>query len=340
MSNSSQLGVLRLGSASPGRVAAWESAPMTDLELLRAELLNAIAQTAAQLRTEFAQADAVVEAQANAYTDAAVASLEAGGPSWILSSFDGSSSGLRIFVSPDASNWELLPDLRYPWPVRDPSIIRYQGKWLLAHTGATGLGKVLDSYRGFWVTSSHDLASWAMPHTIDLKPQIQGVTQVWAPEWFVDPLDDSLHLLFSATTQGTTGFKLYEKHPTDGPLSPWSEARELVITGEINSIDPFVVCKDGIYYLWYKSQSTMFIQVASSPTLYGPYTNVRVGDWAGWGVHQEAPCVVKLLDRWRVFGDNYTQLWYSDSFDDWATWTPKQPIATPSSARHGTVIRS
>lgn len=340
--NSSQLGLLHLGSANLGHINEWVSMPLSDLELLRAELLGVIAQTADQLRAEFSLADIAVEAQANAYTDAAVGSLTGTtGPSWILPSFTGAAQQLELFESEDGITWTQVSgvDFNPGSTVRDPSIIRVEGRWHIVYTN--------DTAKCFSLTSSDDLRKWTSDQFVNVRGDIPGIHHVWAPEWFRDPNDDSLHVLFATTVNtNIVDFQIYEKHPLGGMLSPWSVARKLVVTGEPNVIDPFLVWKNGTYYLWYKSQNTMVIQYASSSTLYGPYTNVRTGDWAGWGSLQEGPSVVKMDDRWRVYGDDYQntfnlgQLWYSDSFDDWATWTPKHSITTPSQAKHGTVIRT
>jgi Glycosyl hydrolases family 43 len=264
---------------------------------------------------------------------------------WAFASFstmpDNYTGILHIGLSAQAAPYQFSltnPDALYSAPARDPSIVKSGGKWWVCHTLSTGATEST-----FLVTSSSDLIHWASPAAISITGAA-GMLRGWAPEWFVDA-DASVHVLISLTADtGATpgGFQIYEMHPTTADLAgAYSAPVAITITGQSNQIDPYVVLRGGTYYLWYKNETTKYVEYASASTLTGTYTLVKSGDWAGWG-HVEAPCVFAIPGGWRIFVCDYTttkQINYSDSVDTWATWSARTQIGTPVLATHGTVIQ-
>ena len=253
----------------------------------------------------------------------------------------------HLCVSIDgATNWASLT----PGPiwdngdsVRDPSIVFYGDLWYICHTGGTGS-------LPFRVMSSPDLQNWTLVTDVDMTGA-QGVSSspnaVWAPEWFVDPDDGSIHVYVSVGNSSINDFYIWEVHPTADDMSTWSAPVQVVITGKYNTIDPFVVKKGSTYYLWYKLRgSPTYIEYASSSNRAGPFTVVESGAWSTLSVDlHEAPALVKLSDtKWRCYINQYSgfdsiAMKYADSTDDWSTWSSLTTMDTPFLAAHGTVLR-
>lgn len=225
---------------------------------------------------------------------------------------------------------------------RDPSILHWDNQYWVAHTGPSG-----DEVFTVW-NSAQLAGQWnqiAQPDCSSINP---GPFRVWAPEWFVDPDDeglDAVHIFFSASYLAFDDFQLYEIHPTNRTMTTWSAP--VIITGTSlpdNMIDPFMVKKDGLYQLWYKEEDAGYIEYMTSSSLTSGYTVTETGNWASWGT-MEAVNLVKLDDgRWRAYmvdnaGFGTIDTLYSDSVDDWATWTTPAPIITPFLTSHGTTIR-
>lgn len=268
-------------------------------------------------------------------------------PAYILVTFNGTYENLRVLWSLDAIHfWGKTPDVYYnpgDGLTRDPSITYYGGKYWLAHTNAIA-SPPLDE---FTIASSTDGVTWSAPSYVSTAGGL-STDNTWAPKWFLDPADSglsSVHVFVSIAQDGTNDFQIYELHPTAADFSTWSDPAAITVTGVSWLIDPFIVYKGSTYYLWYKSSAT-YICYASASTLTGTYTNVQTGNWAGWGSLQEGPSVLNLGGspvRWRIYMDDYQdsntlgQLNYSESTDDWSTWTAKVPINTPGQAKHGTI---
>lgn len=235
-----------------------------------------------------------------------------------------------LLVSEDGKDWSLLQKDPIFIPVtgnqRDPAIIKIGSMFWIAHTNFTNTF--------FTVLSSSDLKQWSSVHDVDMT-DIANLHYVWAPQWFIDA-DGSVHVFVCCSTNGlTSNFQIYEVHPTNGAMTLWSSPVLITITGENNIIDPFMILKGGTYYLWYKEEDTDYIQYASSATLLGTYTNVKTGNWASWGTPRESPSLIQLNSiTWRIYinehsGFNSVAVYWSDSIDDWTTWSA--PVAVTSS---------
>jgi hypothetical protein len=248
--------------------------------------------------------------------------------------------------------------------VRDPDIAKFGSTWWLLHTcGAAGNGQ-------FCITHSTTLENWADYQIVTLN---STTAQTYAPNWVHNPdgtpyLDTGgcPHAAVVYQPNGTT-YHIAETHPTNCSnfTQAWSQAAVLALpTGEMvpNQLDPYIICMapgggnctgtGDTFYLWYLEltlSTTQYINYASASSLTGTYTLVSPGgNWAGWPTpNQEGPALIKLSDRWRMYFDNVGhppgdltdgQIYYSDSFDNWGTWTTATPINTQVQAKHGTVI--
>lgn len=219
---------------------------------------------------------------------------------------------------------------------RDPSITYYKGKYYIAHTNSTN--------KFFTVLVSENLSNWAKLIDVDMTA-ITNLNLVWAPEWFVDD-DGSIRVFVSCSTEGSTmNFQIYEVHPTNDTMSTWSVPVAIAGTGfRTNMIDPYVVKIGSTYYMFFKNDNTKYIECLSSASLLSGWSLLKSGNWAGWGSGVEAPCIIKVgTNRWRMYmnqndGLDSVAIYYSESMDDWETWSTKEKINTPWVLAHPTVL--
>ena len=247
---------------------------------------------------------------------------------------------LYLWQSDDGIDWMLLnggPSYSAPeYVIRDPSIFKHtDGKYYICYTNNNISPQNFTGTR-FGVASSPDLAAWTHICWVDFG----GASYVWAPEWFIDD-DGSVHVFVAVD------FSIREIHPTNSSFTAWSSP--VTITGTdfpVYMIDPYMVKLGGTYYLWYKNEVSgqKYIEYASSSSLTNGYTVIKSGDWAGWG-QKEGECLVRLDDQiWRIyFNDIIGATYYSDSYDNWQTWTAKVLLTDDQPdlvIGHGTVIHS
>jgi hypothetical protein len=162
-----------------------------------------------------------------------------------------------------------------------------------------------------------------------------------------------LHVLFSASANGNPGpFVQYHIEPTDlTGLTTWGSPAEIedVADSYPNTIAGFIIRKDGTYYLWVKDESDVgsggkYNVVLSSSSPFSGYTPFKVSNWAGWGQHTYEGAYPVQIDEttWRVYMDHYIvggRIEYSESTDDWATWTTPVQITAPAPVtRNGVML--
>ena len=239
-------------------------------------------------------------------------------------------SNMYVYDSPDATGFTLRKGPAYTPPsglIRDPSIFKHtDGFYYLTYTTRTW--SALSRTIGF--ARSSDRLNWTFlyDHTVP----ISGLARAWAPEWFVDS-NGSVNIILSASTTagGEYIFKPYKLTATNSALTAWSTPT--VLSGiSPNYIDTFIVKIGSTYHAFAKNETTKYIEYATASSLTGPYTFKKTGDWAGFGGGVEGPALVRLDNGgWRIYYDAYgnQQYWYSDSYDNFATWTPRDRAARP-----------
>jgi hypothetical protein len=246
-------------------------------------------------------------------------------------------STLMIYTSDDALNFKLLYDTGYGGPtgnLRDPSIMKHtDGKYYIVHTTPPAGTGCCGAESSFNVASSSDLKTWT---TITQVPcGVAGVKNVWAPEWFKDT-DGSIHAL--ASIDGKT----YRYEPTDDTFTKWSAGTWIGIGPGF--IDTFMVKIGTTYHAFTKLEKDTYVEHATSASLDGPWDfGTDVEDWAKWGNHKEAPCLIELPNgTWRFYTDagSAGHEMYSDSTNVFQTWTTIQTLPTVgANISHGTVIK-
>lgn len=277
---------------------------------------------------------------------------------FLLATFNNTEQQLRVLDSTNAASFEgYARGTSYTPPVgnnlRDPSIVYYGGRYLLCHT-AGNFGGV--NY--FSVLASPNAKTWT--HLVDVSmASIGNVRWTWAPEWFLDD-DGSLHVLVSASTteQITIKHIIYELHPINAnDLTLWSNP--VPVTGPsafppwttsdtwVGTYDPYVVKRGNAYWMFFFNVRSSTIELArSTNSLTGPYEPQKTNNWQGIGTYKEGPTVLYLGGgRWRmIYADAIGSfLSYTDSTNNWQSWSLPQPVSMPGAptnftVNHGTLV--
>ncbi|MFI6866538.1 glycoside hydrolase [Nocardia sp. NPDC050406] len=261
---------------------------------------------------------------------------------YTLTSFtNDSETDLYVYESGDATNFQLLRAQAYTPPgglLRDPSMFRHvDGSYYLTYT--TGWeGHTIGFAR------STDRLTWT--HLYDYDVPMPDIVNCWAPEWFIAP-DGRVGVIVSLYHDHR--FTPYLMTATDTSLRTWTPLARLAglapppdDTESDGYIDTTVIVHNGRFYAFTKQESTKFVELAVADEPTGPYSFIGTGDWAGWGGPREGQSVTRLPDGgWRIFLDAYLEgkYYYSDSYDDFATWTPPRELPGLSGiVRHGTIF--
>jgi len=270
---------------------------------------------------------------------------------WIMPSFRYEDLSLQISVSVDGKKWTAFSGELYKPAdgdaLRDPSLY-YQsstGTWFIAHTCSNG-GSYLTDH--FAILKSTDLSNWTLVTNVTLA----GATSVWSPDWFTDPATGNVGIVISYSTSvggGISGTsKICYLTPSASDMSAWNAPTD-IFTSQ-NAIDPFLIYYGGTYYLWYKNETTKYIEVASSSTLTGTYTRIKSGDWAGWGSGFEGVSVEFLPNgNVRVYAEHYQSApyvyQYAESSSLLSGWSAMSSITynmlsvqTSGAIKHGTPL--
>jgi hypothetical protein len=226
-----------------------------------------------------------------------------------------------------------------PQKVRDPSAVYHNGTFWLAHTNTNGPA----NQSAFSVAKSEGSGLWRKVSDVDVSGSISGVTNVWAPEWFVDQ-DGSVHVLFGASTTGSSGnFTMYEIHPTNAAMTSWSAPAAL--SGlPTDAIDGVVWLDGSTYQMFVKNEATgqKYVERATATALAGPWTVVNSGDWAGWGQNREGPSMIWTGAKYRIYVEDYNagQYKYSESASLASGWSaPADITGAYTQEKHGTIVR-
>jgi hypothetical protein len=254
---------------------------------------------------------------------------------WLMPSFRTSNDiQIQLYISGDGKSFRRFNDTPI-WTTtspgaagistRDPRLLHHKNKFYICFT-TTGFS----SGTSFDIIESSDLANWELTARVSMTA-ISGVQQVWGPKWFVD--GDTVRICVACTTSYPDGpYTHYEIHATHAALTAWSSP--VAITGlPANTIDGVWYKKpgDANYYFWYKNETTKYIEYATSASITSGYSTTGSGDWAGFGTQREGPSLVRIGDGyWRVYYDAYPGggIYYSESTDDWATWSTPALIST------------
>jgi len=228
-----------------------------------------------------------------------------------------------------------------PQILRDPSMMIRGGKNWIVHTTAFAVMKNFAL-----ISSPHLCSDWTHIQDVDTSGDA-FVQRTYAPEWFVDPRDDSVHVYFAGGNTDATEFRLFEIHPTTSDLSStWSSPVQITGTSLPSMIDPFVVPDgaSGVKIFFSVQPGDGYVGYLTCTTLTSGCTVTHGGtDWAGWGSAMEGANLVQMdTNRWRVYLDHYPSLgiYYSESTDGFATWSTKVGVQVYGEVVHPTIIRT
>jgi Protein of unknown function (DUF2961) len=214
---------------------------------------------------------------------------------------------------------------------RDPSITYFNGVWwIVTSPPGTNPTKIQ-------LFKSTDLDTWTQT-TIDINAAglVPGSTNIFAPEFFVNPLDGKLYIIGAVSSDSTVTFYPYfwEFNDTTG-LIVAQTAVTLSASAQNQTIDFYlyydadVPVSTGVtahtgthkFYLFYVDTDHVganfyqFISYAVSSSLMGPYVNVTpvssptAADHFGTTKFAEAPSVVILPNgHMRLYFDTWTDL--------------------------------
>jgi len=227
--------------------------------------------------------------------------------------------------------------------VRDPSVVKIGGTWYMAH------GYADPSRKKFAIVSSTDLLTWSRVTEIDVSAAT-NITRAWAPELVVDGAD--VYVFFTNVVNEGTGLEAWYIKATNPGLYTWSAPVKLAWTLDPGKVmDPVFTRKGDVWYMFFGDNT--YINRATAPSLLGPWTRDKAGDWAGWGANKEAPQIVRVSENlWRLYIDRYEGTapnWtypgyaYAES-TDLTAWTGLTPVRMGVEAqgivlRHGSFIK-
>ena len=257
---------------------------------------------------------------------------------------------LRLITSVDGINWTMVKrsgsyhDSSNARLLRDPSIIRYNGVWYVAHT-------VSDYSATIGLLQSTDLITWTFVQDITVAVTGKTIDFCWAPE--LCEVNGLLYCFLMAYYDAGQHIVRIDCQDLD-PSIAWSASSVILVKDPSNNtltevIDPYLCRLNGDYILWVRKgvdPSTILYGAAAS--IDGPFLCPAgvSGDWAGWGDSLEGPSLVRLpTGIWRIYFDDfatfagtyYSQTNEPDDFSPASGWTAK--ALCPGFTRHGSALR-
>ncbi|WP_234361589.1 family 43 glycosylhydrolase [Plantactinospora sp. BB1] len=255
--------------------------------------------------------------------------------SYVYTTFKGDGAAdqeLWVYQSTNGTSFSVLADTNYRGPtgvLRDPSIIRHNGRYYIAYT----VQSWTTNSSHFNVATSTDLTSWT--HVASVASGIANTRFVWAPEFFVE--GSTIRIIASvAQTTCSACFRPYVYTAQNSTLTSWSGPAQMWGLGT-NHIDTFVVKDGATYHAFVKDETSKYIE---HWTTTAGLTSGWVQRAALWTAGHEGPSVLRMDDgTWRIYIDRYTNggIWTATS-PDLNTWSGITRVSC-SGCRHGTVAR-
>lgn len=306
--NGSTLQFLEAGNITSGTVAP-QRLPQNQTNDLNTGLSSKIGNATNDLNTVTAARD-MAKTSGTGYSNTLYSANIPTLPLVYFVTFDNSIDGqVHAYASPDGEH--VLPAGTDPlvtvnttaahFAVRDPRLYNRSNVWYMF----TGYQYTGDNHFRVFSTTNFPYG-WTSNQVITAYPS--GTT--WDPTPFYDPADGQLHLIFSQSANGVTGFQQYEIHLTNqNDMTSWSSATKLSGTIWTNSIGPCPVYWNGTYYLFAKQEDQVdvtkrYTYLASAPALLGPYTVIRSNNWMNLGYGYEGFSMIQYGDKMRGYIDD------------------------------------
>jgi hypothetical protein len=222
----------------------------------------------------------------------------------------GTSGPLELFKSADGLHWHYssIKYRRRPTYIRDPFVFTdqhgnprlFNGYYWLFHTSSVATGS------SFAQVYSPDLINWTFSQLISCVAITGPSGYCWAPKGYMDDKGE-MHIIISLGN-ASKPMQPYELHPTtNDPGGSWSAPALLGMTALPNSMIDAVIVRDGTNTrrLFYKNDTTKYVEEATSISDFTGYTPLFTGNWAGWGTPVgagwESPSVIKVGPRWHIY---------------------------------------
>lgn len=234
---------------------------------------------------------------------------------------------------------------RYPYYVRDASVIQYGETFVIAYTNAfQGTGS-------FGIATSEDLVNWTKVGDITVPGVVGTPFNTWAPEWFIE--DGRYYITVRVSTEngnysGAPGM-LWTECTNPGTWTLFTNAQS--IGGLPTNYNDVAIIKRGDTYYLYCFNGVDDIVVCRSFSPFTGYGSATILS-AQWRVQisandVEGPNPVHIKgDHYRLYfqkADN-DECWFADSYDGMQTWSESVTVlggSVPDGANgfgHGTVL--
>lgn len=267
---------------------------------------------------------------------------------------------LALTSSTDGITWNNFSNWVYGGTatiVRDPSLVNLAGTFYVAFTKNAAVSSF-----GLVSSTAPNSAFTDLPDVNCSTLAIGSATSCWSPEWFINPNDNSIHVIAAISTSGQAGFNFYEIHPSTATnlSGAWSNPvlLNLLLNGTVFDptsnymVDPFVLYASGAYHLFgvnfnFGGQPGFLHAINTSTSLtLGTWTVVDVNFsnvTAGWPNGLEGPAFYQRQGTWWAYMDhslgqlNQHQIMYSTTTvpipssvtSTWTGWSVASNVITP-----------
>jgi beta-xylosidase len=252
---------------------------------------------------------------------------------------DPGSSGVYFAISGDGHRWQMLNDGK-PWLppshagelMRDPFLTR--GPDSEFHMVWTWEWRV----KSIGYAHSKDLVHWSEQKEIPLMAAVEGTRNTWAPEIYWDAAKNKWLIFWSSVVDG--------KHEGNRIYSALTPDFEHFTTPAIffdpgyEVIDATILRDGSKYYLVFKDERKeplkKFLQIASGPSLEGPWSGISEPFTESWS---EGPSAMKLDKEFILYYDHYRdpKKMQAVRSTDLKHWSPAE-VSFPEGSKHGSFL--
>ncbi len=196
--------------------------------------------------------------------------------------------------------------------VRDPYIFRGEdgAYYMIATDMKSSLG--WSSNRDIITWRSEDLINWTDETIIEIDgigKTTKGTTRAWAPQAIWDPDRGEYMIYFALCSNATNGATVmyYCYSPDMKTLSTEPELLFAPSNGN-SAIDADIIYHDGLYYMYFKDETSGGIKLTTSESLTSGYSWTKAKLVSPQGLAVEGSTIFKLFDEegWLLISDAYT----------------------------------